>query len=116
MQYSWMTLLFIEMQLFDCLRDACLTINLVRCEFAKATVIHHGKVAGQLICPREKKNVFWPASCLQAFDNIKSVLCSSLAALGMDKPFNSHMASDVGAGSVLFQTGDMIMIMVLIAL
>lgn len=47
MRYSWMMLLFIAMQLFDRLRDARLTINLVRCEFAKATVIYYGKVAGQ---------------------------------------------------------------------
>lgn len=47
-----------------------------------------------------KAQFVWSASCQQAFDNIKSVLCSSpvLAALCMDEPFKLHVdASDVGA-------------------
>ena len=34
-------------RLFDRLRDANLTVNLAKCEFAKATVTYLGKVVGQ---------------------------------------------------------------------
>lgn len=48
----------------------------------------------------------WSSSCQRAFDDIKSVLCSSpvLAAPRMDHPFELQVdASDVGAGAVLLQ-------------
>lgn len=47
------------------------------------------------------------ASCQQAFDNVKSVLCSPpiLAAPCMDRPFMLQVdVSDVGAGAVLLQS------------
>lgn len=49
----------------------------------------------------------WSSLCQRAFDNVKSVLCSSpfLAAPRLDHPFKVHVdASDVGAGVVLLQT------------
>lgn len=143
-------------KLFDRLSNARLTINLAKCEFAKATVIYLGKVVGQgKVCavqakvsaihkypvPTTKKELqrflglvgyycsfcrnfstvvaplsdllkgtacfVWSASCQQAFENVKSVLCSSpvLAAPCMDQPFKLHVdASDVGAGAVLLQS------------
>ena len=54
-----------------------------------------------------KVKYIWSLSCQQAFDNVKSVLCSPpvLAAPCMDQPFQLHVdASDVGAGAVLFQS------------
>lgn len=49
----------------------------------------------------------WSSLCQKAFDNVKSVLCSSpvLAVPRLDRPFKIHVdASDVGAGAVLLQT------------
>ncbi len=141
--------------LFARLSDARLTVNLAKCEFAKATVTYLSKVVGQgNVCavqakvsaieeypvPTTKKELqrflglvgyyrsfcknfstvvapltdllkgkarfVWSASCQQAFDNVKSVLCSPpvLAAPCRDRPFQLHVdASDVGAGAVLFQ-------------
>lgn len=34
-------------KMFDRLADACLTVNLAKCEFAKATVTYLGRVLGQ---------------------------------------------------------------------
>lgn len=51
----------------------------------------------------------WSHCCQEAFDNVKSVLCSPpvLAAPHMDQPFLLHVdAIDVGAGAVLFQCDD----------
>ena len=50
-----------------------------------------------------KAKYIWSPSCQQAFDNVKSVLCSPpvLAAPHMDRPFQLHVdASD--ADAVLF--------------
>lgn len=39
-------------KLFVCLAHACLTSNLAKCEFAKATVSYLGRVVGQgKVCP-----------------------------------------------------------------
>ena len=141
--------------LFVRLSDARLTVNLAKCEFAKATVVYLGKVVGQgRVCavqakvsaverypaPTTKKELqrflglvgyyrsfcknfstvvapltnllkgntrfVWSIVCQKAFENVKSVLCSSpvLAAPQMDRPFELQVdASDVGAGAVLSQ-------------
>lgn len=55
-----------------------------------------------------KAKYIWSASCHQAFENVKSLLCSPpvLAAPCMDRPFKLLVdASDVGAGAVLLQSG-----------
>ncbi|XP_027894500.1 uncharacterized protein LOC114157600 [Xiphophorus couchianus] len=145
-------------KLFERLAEAHLTINLSKCEFAKATVTYLGKVVGQgtvrpveakvtsilqypvpttkkelkrflglvgyyrsfcknfftVVSPltdllKDKVKYTWSASCQKAFDDLKSVLCSSpvLAAPRLDHPFDLHVdASDVGAGAVLFQQDD----------
>ena len=144
-------------RLFDRLRDANLTVNLAKCEFAKATVTYLGKVVGQgqvrpiqamvlaikhYPVPTTKKELMrfwglvgyyrnfcrnfssvvapltdlllarakyiWSGSCQQAFDNVRTVLCSPpvLMAPCMNRPFALQVdASDVGAGAVLFQSG-----------
>lgn len=112
--------------LFARLRDASLTVNLAKCEFAKATVTYLGKVVGQgqmrpvhakmeaiaqypvpttkkelmrflglvgfiycsfcknfstIVAPltdllRERAEFLWSKSCQQAFDRVKTILCS----------------------------------------
>lgn len=141
--------------LFVRLSDARLTVNLAKCEFAKAIVVYLVKVVGQgKVCavqakvsaveeypvPTTKKELqrflglvgyyrsfcknfstvvapltdllkgntqfIWSSKCQKAFENIKSVLCSSpvLAAPLMDRPFELQVdESDVGAGAVLLQ-------------
>ena len=141
--------------LYDRLVWARLTVNLAKCEFAKATVTYLGKVVGQgQVCPvqakvmavhqfpppatkkelmrflgmvgyyhsfcknfssvvapltdllRAKAKYIWSPHCQDAFDSVKTLLCSApmLAAPQLDQPFKLHIdASDVGAGAVLLQ-------------
>lgn len=109
-------------KLFDGLCDAHLTVNLAKCEFAKATVTYLGKVVGYyrsfcrnfstVVAPltdllKVKAKYIWSASCQQAFENVKDVLCSPpvLVAPCMDRLFELQVdASDVGAGVVLLQS------------
>ncbi len=58
---------------------------------------------------KSKVKFDWSADCQQAFDNVKSLLCSSpvLAAPRFDLPFILQVdASQVGAGAVLLQGDD----------
>lgn len=57
---------------------------------------------------KARAKFFWSNPCQQAFDGIKTMLCSPpvLAAPRLDRPFQLQVdASDVGAGAVLLQTG-----------
>lgn len=132
-------------QLFDRLRDAHLTVNLAKCEFAKATVTLLGKVVGQgqvwpvqakvtaieqYPVPTTKKELMrflglvgyyrsfctkfstviapltdllkarvkfvWSASCQQAFENVKAVLCFPpvLVAPCLDLPFELQVGRE----------------------
>ncbi|XP_039514899.1 uncharacterized protein LOC120469791 [Pimephales promelas] len=144
--------------LFERLAEAHLTINLAKCDFARATVTYLGRVVGQgrvapvqdkvraverypqpttkkelqrflglvgyyrsfcknfstVVCPltellKAKVKFVWSFACQQAFDSIKSLLCSSpvLAAPCFDKNFMLQVdASQVGAGAVLLQEDD----------
>ncbi|XP_030271930.1 uncharacterized protein LOC115581177 isoform X1 [Sparus aurata] len=144
--------------LFDRLALASLTVNLAKCEFAKATVTYLGKVVGhgqvrpvrakvsavdKFPVPATKKDLSrflgmvgyyrgfcknfstvvapltsllspkvkfeWSRICQEAFESVKSMLCSApvLAAPQMEKPFSLYVdASKVGAGAVLMQTND----------
>lgn len=144
--------------LFERLAEAQLTVNLAKCEFARATVTYLGRVVGQgsvspvdvkvaavaafpqpttkkelqrflglvgyyrSFCKNFSTVVFpltellkagakfvWSSDCQQAFDNVKSLLCSCpvLAAPQFDRPFVIQVdASQVGAGAVLFQGGE----------
>lgn len=144
--------------LFERLEEARLTINLAKCEFARATVTYLGRVVGQgrvapvqvkvmaiekfprpttkkelqrflglvgyyrIFCRNFSTVVFpltellktrvkfvWSVECQQAFDNVKTVLCSSpvLAAPRFDRTFLLQVdASQVGAGAVLMQGDD----------
>ncbi len=141
--------------LFDRLAWASLTIDLAKCEFAKATVTYLGKVVGQgqvhlvrakvlavdqfpvpttkkelshflgmvgyycgfcknfstVVAPltsvRSPKIKFeWSPTCQDAFESVKSLLCSAtvLAAPQMGQPFKLYVdACKVGAGAVLMQ-------------
>ncbi|KAL1248722.1 hypothetical protein QQF64_022040, partial [Cirrhinus molitorella] len=109
--------------LFARLEEAGLTVNLAKCEFAKATVTYLGKVVGQG-CVRpiwakvEAINRFPPPSTkkelmrflgLEAFEAAKLLLVSApvLAAPWFDRPFRLCVdASNVGAGAVLLQADD----------
>lgn len=58
---------------------------------------------------KAKVDFVWSSECQQAFDSVKSLLCSSpmLAAPCFDKPFTLQVdASQVGAGAVLLQDDD----------
>lgn len=144
--------------LFDRLSEARLTVNLAKCEFARATVTYLGRVVGQghvapvqakvravehfprpttkkelqrflglvgyyrSFCKNFSTVVFhmtellkakvkfvWSNECQQAFENIKSLMCSSpvLIAPQFDKTFMLQVdASQVGAGAVLLQEDD----------
>ena len=122
---SWEDHVDCDRKLLDRLCDAHMTVNLVKCEFAKATVTYLGKVVGQgqvrpvqakvtaveqypvpttkkklmcflglvgyyrsfcrnfsaVVAPltdllKAKAKYIWSASCRQAFENVKTVLCS----------------------------------------
>lgn len=155
---SWQSHLERIRALFERLADAQLTINLAKCEFARATVTYLGRTVGQgkvapvdakvaavagfpqpttkkelqrflglvgyyrSFCRNFSSVVFpltellkanakfvWSSDCQQAFDSVKSVLCSHpvLAAPCFDHPFQLQVdASQVGAGAVLLQGGE----------
>lgn len=144
--------------LFERLADARLTVNLAKCEFAKATVTYLGRVVGQgkvapvhakilavgdfpppttkkelqrflglvgyyrsfcknfstIVFPltellKARAKFIWSSDCQQAFENVKTLLCSHpvLSAPCFDRPFMVQAdASQVGAGAVLLQQDD----------
>lgn len=144
--------------LFDRLTEPNLTVNLAKCDFARATVTYLGRVVGQGCVapvqakvmavqhfppPSTKKELMrflgmvgyyrgfcknfstvvvpltnllktkvpfvWSTDCQEAFDGIKSLLCSTpvLAAPRFDHPFVLQVdASFVGAGAVLLQADE----------
>lgn len=144
--------------LFDRLKHGNLTLNLAKCDFAKATVTYLGKVVGQghvrpvmakvtaiseypvpatkkelmrflglvgyyrcfcrnfssVVAPltdllKTKAKFIWSGSCQQAFDEVKTLLCSApvLLAPRFNQPFKLHVdASHVGAGAVLLQADE----------
>jgi len=70
------------------------------CEHFSTTVFHLTELL------RDKVKYTWSVDCQRAFDNVKSLLCSSpvLAAPCFDRPFSLEVdASQVGAGAVLLQ-------------
>lgn len=140
------------------LSEASLTVNLAKCDFARATVTYLGKVVGngevrplnakvqaiqEYSAPTTKKELIrflglvgyyrsfccnfssvvapltdllkaktkfiWSSICGLAFENVKSLLCSSsvLAAPCFERSFSLQVdASQVGAGAVLQQTDE----------
>lgn len=105
---------------FNRLVLAKLTVNLAKCEFAKATVTYLGKVLsqGQVHMLKDKVAAivkFTPGGILQkllsklCFENVKVLLCAGLvlAAPQLDDVFSLQVdASNVGAGAVLLQKGE----------
>ncbi|KAL1279156.1 hypothetical protein QQF64_025829 [Cirrhinus molitorella] len=87
--------------------EACLTVNLAKCEFAKATVRYLGKEVGQ----GKVRPVLAKVLAIQQFPppSTKKELMRFLgmvAAPKLDMPFKLQVdASQVGAGAVLLQTG-----------
>lgn len=140
------------------LSEASLTVNLAKCDFARATVTYLGKVVGSgevrplnakvqaiqeysapttkrelmrflglvgyyrsfccnfssVVAPltdllKTKTKFIWSSNCALAFENVKSLLCSSsvLAAPCFERSFSLQVdASQVGAGAVLQQSDE----------
>ena len=106
---------------FQIMREAKLTINLMKSEFGKATVKYLGHIVGQgqnfclnfseIAAPltnllSKKVKFVWTDDCQLAFDKVKLLLQKSpvLKSPDYEKPFKLIIdSSDVGTGSVLVQ-------------
>ncbi|KAL1251972.1 hypothetical protein QQF64_019768 [Cirrhinus molitorella] len=98
-------------ELFRRLVEAKLTVNLAKCDFARATVSYLGKEVGQgVVRPLRAEGASrfeWTSHCQKAFENVKLLLTATpvLAAPQSGLPFEIQVdASQVGAGAVLLQT------------
>ena len=106
---------------FQIMREAKLTINLMKSEFGKATVKYLGHIVGQgqnfclnfseIAAPltnllSKKVKFVWTDDCQLAFDKVKLLLQKSpvLKSPDYEKPFKLIIdSSDVGTGSVIVQ-------------
>ena len=108
---------------FQIMREAKLTINLMKSEFGKATVKYLGHIVGQgqvrpldakiqtivkypMLLLSKKVKFVWTDDCQLAFDKVKLLLQKSPVLKSPDykKPFKLIIdSSDVGTGSVLVQ-------------